>query len=479
MATALCSALITTITADGAQKPNIIFIMADDMSWADTNYNGNKHFETPHIDQLTKDGLQLDAMYSGGPNCAPTRSCLITGMYTPRTSIYTPGGKSKGKSQNMRLKVPGSCKKGAKAFESVVSLKGSVVSLAEVLNEAGYMTARMGKWHLGDDHQGFKLSTGDGKDDGTRKHYGSITVAESLTQAACEFIQQHKEGPFFLYLSHWDVHTPIRCKQELVDKYTKKKKAMNGDWNPVYAGMIEQVDTSVGKIRAKIEELGIAGNTLILFTSDNGGHAGVTTNAPLKGAKGSLFEGGIRVPGVVYWKGVTPTGKSSTPVTSVDFMPTFAELAGAKLPTGQPVDGKSVVPIIKGLDEKPLSERAIFWHYPLYLAGIKEGKVLPLYSTDTMIWRATPSSAMRKGNWKLIHTFEDNKCYLYNLSEDPYEKNNLAEANAAKKSELLTELKAWQKDCKAPIPTELNSDFGTKTPQKKNKKKKRRPKKKQ
>ena len=450
-------------TVMAAQTPNIIVILADDMGWSDMAFNGgkvHKHFyEAPHIDQLAAEGMVFSRAYSGGPNCLPMRACLISGMYSPRTQIWTPGGLSKGPISKMKLLVPRKGDTKGNVFPSKIELQPSVVSIAEVLKKAGYVTGRFGKWHVGKDHQGFDLSDYNGKGASSGKFYGNVDVHEWLTDASCNFIESNKDKPFFLYLAHWDVHSPIRARKSVIAKYKAKLDSGKWDrkWNPTYAAMIEAVDKSVGRVRGKLKELGLAENTLFIFSSDNGGTS-VTTNKPLKGAKGALYEGGIRVPTCMAWpKVIKPGTTCETPVTSVDFMPTFAELASAKLPKKQPVDGVSFGPLLRG---KKLAERSIFWHYPLYLQGTGEGQVVPVFGTSTGFWRGAPASAMIRGDWKLIHFFEDNSIRLFNLADDIGESTNLAQKNRDVADRLFNELKAWQSSTKAVIPTQQNPQFG-------------------
>lgn len=449
--------------AIAANKPNIIFIMADDLGWKDVGYAGAKFFETPNIDKLAAQGMNCTAAYSGGPNCSPTRACLLSGTYTPRHHIYTPGGKSKGQTKFMRLLVPARGrkdrqlqKKAANQFPITNSLDPKFVCIPEVLKGAGYTSARLGKWHLGSDTQGFTLSSANGKGGPDGSFYGNINVAEQLTDRALKFIQDEKDGPFFLYVSHWDVHLPHRARKDIVKKYQDKleklPEAKRNKFNPVYAAMIEAVDTSVGRIVAKVDELGIAKDTLIIFISDNGGLPRVSQLKPLRGQKGSLFEAGVRVPACMRWTGtIKPGSTCSTPITSVDFLPTFASLAGAKLPKSQPVDGVDISPLLHG---KPIADRSIFWHYPLYLQGI--GLTIDVPGGKSYSWRGFPSTSMRQGDWKLIEFHEDNTVALYNLKTDPGETKNLASTNPELTEKLRTELDAWQKKVNAPIPTEPN-----------------------
>ena len=450
-----------TAYATAADKPNFVFILADDLAWSDVGFNGTKFYETPNIDRVCKTGMKFNRAYSGGPNCLPTRACLISGMYTPRTQIWTPGGKSKGKSSYMRLKVPTNGEKWD-TIPSNLELKPSVTSIAEVLKEAGYKTARYGKWHVGKDTQGFDISdpSGKGAPPG-KKFYGNIDVHEWLTDAGVKFIEDNRSNPFFLYISHWDVHTPIRARKEIVKIYDEKLKNGNWDrkWNTTYAAMIHAVDLSVKRVHAKLVELGIDKNTVFVFSSDNGGHAGATTNKPLKGAKGALYEGGVRVPTFITWPSTVKSGSEcNTPITSVDFMPTFAELAGAKLPTNQPVDGSSIVTLLKG---EAMKERSIFWHYPLYLTGTGEGKVIPVHGTVNMYWRGVPASMIMKGPWKVINFFEDNSFKLYNIEKDLSESKDLSSEYPEVAKSLIEELKKWQQETKAVIPTVENDKFSS------------------
>jgi len=449
-----------------AEKPNIVFVLADDLGWRDVGFHGAKFFETPHIDQLAKDGMIFNQFYSGGPNCAPTRACIMTGMYTPRTKLYTPSGKSKGNFKYMRLLVPA---RGSNAGDQQVessnnSISPDHTSIAEVLKGAGYTSARIGKWHLGKDTQGFDLSTSNGMNGPNQKHYGSPTVARTMTDAAVKFIDDNKDKPFFLYVAHWDVHGPIRALKEVVAKYKSKSqrwKNTNGEkLNPTYAAMIEAVDTSVARIRRKLGDLGLNKNTFFIFSSDNGGTQ-VTTMDPLRGGKGALFEGGVRVSTCAAWPGVIKPGtKCDVPLTSVDFLPTFAQMAGAKLPTHQPVDGASFLPLLRG--EAGLEQRAIYWHYPLYLQGSGSAIVKPVFGTDRQYWRAVPATAMRKGDWKMYYFYEDKSVELYNVKQDVSESKNVAAADAQRTQALKKELLAWVKKTNAPTPSTMNPDFDAK-----------------
>lgn len=457
--------LLQSIVAFG-QKTNIVFIMADDLGWQDVGFMGCDFFETPNIDKLASQGMIFNNGYTSGPNCAPTRACLMSGAYTPGHKIYTPGGRSKGNPKYMRLLVPARHrknkeleKKAAGQFEIKNSLDPEFVCIPEVLKTAGYTTARLGKWHLGEDTQGFDISSANGKGGPGGKFYGNIDVAEHLTDRAIKFIEDNKEGPFFLYLCHWDVHTPIRARKKVVEKYKEKLNKIPLDkrqnFDPTYAAMIEAVDTSVGRVVEKIDQLGLGEDTLIIFTSDNGGLYEYSQLAPLRGCKGSLFEAGIRVPMCMRWAGKIKAGSSNdTPISSVDFLPTFASIAGAKLLATQPVDGIDVSPLLQG---KTVAERSVFWHYPLYLPG--RGLIIDLPGGGTYSWRGFPSTAMRRGDYKLIEFHEDNSIALYNLKDDPGEQKNLARTMPDMAKKLRDEMDKWQKETKAPIPTVLNPEY--------------------
>lgn len=456
----------TPILADEAESspPNIIFVLADDLGWRDVGYAGAEFFETPNIDHLAAQGMMFTAAYSGGPNCSPTRACLMSGTYTPRHHIYTPGGQSKGDPRYMRLLVPANARKdadlarqAAAQFPISNSLDPDFVCIPEVLKPRGYTTARLGKWHLGNDTQGFDLSSANGVGGPDGSFYGKPNVMEQLTERALSFISENKTGPFFLYLPYWFVHSPHHARADIVSKYRHKLEQLpeseRGRFDPVYAAMIETVDTGVGQIVERIDELGIAENTLIVFSSDNGGIGPSHVN-PLRGTKGSLFEAGVRVPACMRWPGrIEPGTTCETPITSVDFLPTFAALAGAELPDSQPVDGVDFSPLLAG---ETIEERAIFWHYPLYLQG--RGLTIDLPDGGTYTWRGFPSTAMRRGPWKLIEFHEDDTIGLYNLIDDPGETTNLAAARPDLAAELRAELDAWQEQVQAPIPTIPNPE---------------------
>ena len=459
-------------------KPNIIFILADDLGWQDVGYEGAKLFETPNIDKLAADGISFSRAYASGPNCAPTRASLMSGLYTPRHSIYTPGGMSKGDPKYMRLLVPAKerkdeelAKKASEQVKSINGLNSSFICIPEVLKKSGYVSGRFGKWHLGTDTQGFDVSSSDGlsgEDLHKKSWYGDIDVAENLTTRSIQFMEEHRDKPFFLYLAHWDVHVPWKARKNVIDKYKAKMDTMSPDELnelknlipgyseenvPVYAAMVEAVDVSVKRVVAKVKELGLEKNTIIIFTSDNGGTTNISQLAPLRGTKGSLFEAGVRVPACASWTGqIKPGSKSDTPISSVDFLPTLAKLADAPLPTQQPVDGTDISPIFFG---EQIEDRSLFWHYPLYLTGRGLEFQTP---NGTQSWRGFPSTSLVRGNYKMIQFLEDKSYALYDLSKDPGEENNLVDALPEIASQLKKEIINWQKNVNAPIPSIPNPE---------------------
>ena len=376
-----CLLLPCEAMAQQTRPPNIVLMLADDLGWTDVGCQGTKYYETPNIDKLAARGLRLTSFYHS-QNCAPTRAALMTGQYAPRTGVYTVGSLERGDAKQRKMHVPA----------NVVNLPLERRTIANSLKDAGYATAIYGKWHLGekgDYHPGKR-----GFDDAIvsmGKHFDFTTnpavpvppgayLADFLTDHAEKFIEKNRERPFFLFLAHFGVHTPLEAKKELIDKY-RKKKAVGDHNDPVYAAMIESVDQSVGRVMAKLEALNLTDNTIVIFASDNGGVGGyqaagvqsrsITGNFPLRGGKGMLYEGGLRVPFIIAWPGNIPPGRTSdTPFAHVDLLPTFAELTGKKVLPRQTLDGVSLVKLWKNPETK-LDRDAIYFHFPGYLEGGK------------------------------------------------------------------------------------------------------------
>jgi arylsulfatase A-like enzyme len=438
--------------ADPARKPNVVFILADDLGWTDLGCQGSKFYETPNIDKLAAGGLRFTSGYTCGPNCQPTRAAIMTGQYGPRTGVYTVGGTDRFDWKARPLRP----------VDNVTQLPLDRKTVADVMKSAGYATGMFGKWHLGQDAEhhpskrGFDeaiVSMGKHFDFATqpRVEYPKGTyLADFLTDRAVDFITRHRAEPFFLYLPHFGVHAPHEAKPELIEKF-KGRAAAGGHRDPTYAAMIASVDESVGRVLKALDDLKLADDTVVIFSSDNGGVGGyvregikkagdVTDNAPLRSGKGSLYEGGVRVPWVVRWPGKVPAGTTDVPVISVDLLPTLASLGGAKLPANQPLDGASLVECLAS-GGKTAPARDLFWHFPGYL-GAGQGQ-----------WRTTPAGAIRSGNWKLIEFFETGTLELYDLAADVSQKTNLAEKEPERAKELHAKLVAWRKAVGAPMPT--------------------------
>ena len=463
--------LLLGSTATAADRPNFVLIYIDDLGWADVGFNGSRFYLTPNIDRMAREGMQFTNAYANAPNCAPSRACLMSGLYSPRHGVYTVGSSKRGSVKARRL-VP---------TRNKTTLAPRFQTIAESLRAAGYATAHMGKWHLGGGAQtgpkgqGFDTNVGGNRTGTPRGGYfppyrnpqlkngpEGEYLTDRLTSEAVEWITDHKDQPFFLYLAHYAVHTPIQAKRKLIAKY-RNRKPYRGQRNPRYAAMIDSMDQSVGRVLATLKKHKLDEKTMVIFYSDNGGFGGATSNRPLRGAKGMLYEGGIRVPMAVRWSGrVKPGTRCDVPVIGVDFFPTFAELSSSKTP--KRLDGKSFVRLLKDPTNKDLSERSLFWHFPAYLQGKVKG------ARDNF-FRTRPAAAIRKGKWKLIEYFEDGHLELYNLQTDLGEKENLAKSKPEIVKRLHAEMKQWRKDVKAPVPTERNERFD---PSFKPRKKKRR-----
>jgi arylsulfatase A-like enzyme len=462
------------LSAAESSRPNIVFILADDLGYTDVACFGSKYYETPNIDKLAAEGMKFTNGYSCGPNCQPTRAALMSGQYGPRTGVYTVGGIDRFNWQSRPLRP----------VDNVTALPFDKITIADTLRKAGYVTGMFGKWHLGNDPQHHPSKRGfDEAIESSGKHFNFKTtppteypkgqyLADFLTDHAVDFITRHKDQPFFLYLPHYAVHAPHDAKKELIERF-RDKPPVGGHKSPAYAAMIASVDESVGRIVETLDKLGLTENTLVIFSSDNGGvggyqrigldKEGITDNAPLKAGKGSLYEGGVRVPYIFRWKGKIAAGKTNeTPINSVDLYPTFIDVAGANRPSGYQLDGVSYASLLTA-DKQKLDRDAIFWHFPGYLGAGKDQ------------WRTTPAGSVRSGNWKLIEFFETDKRELYNLKDDIGEHHDLAKENPDKVSELHEKLAAWRKKVGAKMPGQntLSNDEVRRAKKKKNQRPKR------
>lgn len=444
------SPLLSAVAA-AERKPNIIFILADDLGYTDVAVNGSKYYETPNIDRLAGQGMRLTRYYHC-QNCQPTRAALMSGQYGARTGVFTVGSVDRFAWWKRSLRPP----------ENVTKLPLDRVTVAQALKQAGYATGMFGKWHLGEQgefhpgRRGFDeaiVSMG--------RHFDFATnpktdvpagqyLADFLTDKAVDFIRRKKDAPFFLYLPHFGVHSPHQAKPELIAKF-KAKAAAGGHSNATYAAMIASVDESVGRVMAVLDELKLADDTVLIFASDNGGVGGyvreglkqagdVTDNAPLRSGKGSLYEGGTRVPFIVRWPGAAKPGTTcDVPATHVDIFPTFLALSGGQKPK-QTLDGESLVPLFRDSSAK-LTRDAVYQYHPSYLGA------------GANTWRTTPVSTIIRGDWKLMEFMEDSRLELYNLRDDIGESKNLATSQPDKAKELLAKLIAWRADTGAKMPT--------------------------
>ncbi|MFA9452422.1 MAG: sulfatase [Candidatus Aminicenantaceae bacterium] len=469
------SLLPRTIQERTTHKPNIVLILVDDLGWTDLACFGSRYYETPNIDRLCASGMKFTQGYAACAVCSPTRAAVMTGRHPARLGITdwihpthrlkaqalaegeTPGGHESWPDRKLATPI------------NKLWLGHDEVTLAEALKAEGYATCHVGKWHLGyepwwPDKQGFDANIG-GNEYGHPPSYfdpygndsrpsiptlPSRNPGEYLTDReaseAAAFIRRNKDQPFFLYMAHYAVHTPIQSKGDLRNKYAAKTKT--NQTSPTYAGMVESVDQAVGTILSTLEELDLTDRTLIVFTSDNGGasHVSVdggqaTDNSPLRQGKGFPYEGGIRVPWIISWPGKIESGSNcAIPVCSQDLFPTLLGIAGAPLPRERILDGMDIAPLLRG--QHSLPRTALFWHFPHYWWG----------------GRLTPYSVIREGDWKLIRHYEGQRLELFNIRADIGEKTDLAARFPDRVRSLQKQLDLWLQDVGAELP-KLNPDY--------------------
>ena len=448
------AAVATAAAPDGGRRPNIVFVMADDLGWTDLGCQGSGYYETPAIDRLATQGVRF-TNHHHCQNCTPTRAAILGGQYPARTGVYTVGDTSRFDTSMRPLRpVP-----------NLTKLPLDRETIADRLKAAGYATGMFGKWHIGEKAayhpsargfdeaivsmgQHFKFRTNP-----ETEHRQGEYLADFISDRAVDFIARHRQKPFFLYVPHFAVHKPLEAKPKLVERF-RDKPAVGGHGNATYAAMIAAVDQSVGRIIRALEEQGLTDNTVLIFTSDNGGVGGyareglgksdddgldVTDNAPLRSGKGSLYEGGLRVPLIVRWPGVTPPGTTcGTPTLHVDFFPTLLEITGAR-PPRQRLDGTSLVGLLRDPSSK-LERDAIFHHFPGYLGLGRD------------VWRTTPVSVVQAGDWKLLEYLEDGRLELYDLAADVGETRNRAADEPERAAELRRRLSTWRTSVGAAMP---------------------------
>ncbi len=450
-----------SLAAPLADKPNIVLIFIDDMGWRDATYAGSDLYETPNIDRLSREGMVFTAAYAAAGNCAPSRACLISGQYTPRHGVYAVSSTKRGPVGKMRLlPIPNS-----------QQLSPDSVTVAEAMKGAGYVTGMFGKWHLGKTEathprmQGFDVT--DSTNPPGAKEFAKTDDPKwiyRITDGACRFIEKNRERPFFVYISHHATHMAIQAREDTMARFLKKKPGARHK-NLKYAAMNAQMDDGVGRVLKHLKDLELEENTLVVFTSDNGGLP-QSPQTPLRGFKGMYYEGGVRVPMIARWPGVIKAGStSSVPVINLDLYPTFIAAAGGKVPEGKVLDGESLLPLFRSAG--PLRRKAVFWHFPGYLNGPNPGSRDPVF-------RARPVTVIRKGDWKL-HLFHEewvldggrekidrnNSVELYNLAEDIGEAKNLAGEKKEKRDELLGDLLGWWRHASARVPRKANPDYGS------------------
>lgn len=438
---------------------NVVVIMADDLGWMDLHCQGNAKLDTPALDQLASEGLRFTDAYAAAPVCSPTRAAMMTGQSPARLHLtnHAPGHPD-------GFSLPGSNLQEAK---NIRHLPLKAVTIAERLSAAGYATAHIGKWHLSHvskpvkdgitepklrpEHQGFSLNIGGCHFGGPPSYFSPYRnptlkngppgeyLPERLADEAIQFVRSHRDGPFFLNWWPYCVHYPMQAREELIAKYRER----GGLKDPVYAAMIEGMDAAIGRFLKALDDAGLRDNTLVIFTSDNGGYNG--DNKPLRGVKGMLYEGGIRVPWIVRWPGkIKPGTVNATPIISTDCYPTLLEVAGLSPTPDHPLDGRSLVPLFT---QSPGFDRdSLFFHYPNY-AFHKQNRL---------------GSAIREGPYKLIKFYDNDSLQLYDLSKDISEKQNLATKHPKIAALLATKIESWLRETNAQLPVKVAAKAGTK-----------------
>ena len=452
--------LLNSCNKESLEKPNIVLIVADDLGWSDLSYMGSEYYETPNIDKLSKSGMTFYNGYASSANCAPSRATMLSGKYHTEHGIYTVRNSDRG-SRKTRKIIP---------IETKTTLDLDFFVIPEMLKEMGYTNGHFGKWHLGDvgfhpEQSGFDVNIGGNKHGGPGGYFAPYPnpelenepkgeyLTDRIGDEVVKFIDINKENNFFAYVPFFSVHTPIQSKPDYQKKYSNKES--NEFHNRAdYAGMIQSLDENIGKILDKIDALNLSENTLIIFTSDNGGIRAISNQYPLRAGKGSYYEGGIKVPMIFSWKGkIEAKTESYERVSNLDFYPTIKKLVGYNKSID--LDGEDLTPIFKG---EKLKKRELYFHFPVYLEPYR----VQLDSGTDPLFRTRPGTVIIKDNWKLHHYYEDNKFELYDLEKDVSESENLSEINKEKKNELLIDLNNWRKTNNAPIPSRLNPYYDQK-----------------
>ncbi|KPK75764.1 MAG: N-acetylgalactosamine 6-sulfatase [Phycisphaerae bacterium SM23_30] len=432
-------------------RPNIVVIMADDLGWKDLHCYGNERLDTPTLDRLAAEGMRFTCGYAAAPVCSPTRAAMMTGQAPGRLNLtnHAPGHKDGFSLEGSNLQEA----------ESVRHLALSYVTIAERLSEVGYTTAHIGKWHLSyvprnskegiaepdlrPDKQGFDINIGGCYRGGPPSYFAPYRIPtlpereegeylpQRLADEAIAFVRENHDKPFFLNWWPYSVHYPMQAREALIAKYRRRQGP--GIKDPVYAAMIEGMDTEIGRFLKALDDAGLRDNTLVIFKSDNGGYNG--DNRPLRGFKGTLYEGGIRIPWIVRWPGKVESGTTcNTPVISMDCYPTLLEVAGLPPTPDHPIDGKSLLPLFEQSDR--FDRDAIYFHYPNY-AFHKKNRL---------------GGVIREGDYKLVKRYRNGALELYNLSDDIGEKKNLAGQSHELAGRLERKLDVWLRETGAKMP---------------------------
>ena len=458
-----CSAAgLSALWAAGDTKPNVVFILADDLGWRDTSLYGSKFLRTPNIDALARRGMMFTQAYAAAPLCSATRSSLMTGLYPARTGITGASGHLPDETFEATPLPRARPFQKAIGTNSASRLKLEYYTVAEAFKDAGYRTGHFGKWHLGREpydplHQGFDVDIPHWWGPSPPAYLAPwklehLTgapgehIEDRMAKEASQFIRENKDRPFFLNYWCFSVHGPWQAKPELVEKYRALAQPDNPQHNPVYAAMVESMDNAVGTLMRTLDETGLAKNTIVVFTSDNGGvdfadvgGVPVTSNSPLRAGKATLYEGGIREPAVVIWPGKIKAGsKTNAVISSVDYYPTLLEMTGVSPKQKVGFDGRSFVAALEG---KPYERGPLFWHFPHYTPATGN----------------TPCTAVRDGDWKLIRFWcegqgQDDRLELYNLSTDMSEAHDVSAANPDKVRELAASMEQFLTRTKAVRP---------------------------
>lgn len=448
-----------------AERPNILFLNADDLGWMDAAFMGSAYYKTPNLDALAASGMRFTQAYASAANCAPSRSSMYSGQAMPRHKVYTVGSSERGRPVHRKL-VPS---------PNTIFLDPALPTFPKLLQEAGYQTIHVGKWHVGEDPTtaGFDVNIGGykwghpihgyfspykipGFEDGPEGEYLTERLARDTVQ---QIHALDASKPFLISYQFYSPHTPIQARADKVAAFEGTSNSPTHA-HATYAAMIAHLDDVVGEVIEALEERDMLKNTVIVFTSDNGALHNFSSQAPLRGEKGTYYEGGIRVPLVICWPGqIEPGSLSEIPVTNLDFFPTFLEMAGLSSPENHSIDGHSLVPLLTRKGSLP-GDRELVWHFPIYLQQYKG-------PTDSgsrdYLFRTRPGSVIRVGSWKLHEYFEDGGLELYHLDADPGERRNLAELHPEKALQLQRRLQNWRERLKAPVPTELNPRYDPET----------------